>query len=90
MAIANQHGSVNGERFLGLSGIFTPLPIIGERVEAIAPGEGNATIRLEVDTTSTDEFWPSSTVRLKEFLGLRQPVWYSICQVENPRVLEEG
>ena len=89
-AIANQYGSIDGERYLGLSGIFTPLPIIGKRIEVIAPSEGEATVSLEVDTRSTDKLWPSATVRLKEFLGLRQPGWYTLCQVEKPPILQQG
>jgi predicted amidohydrolase len=89
-AIANLYGAIDGEKYLGLSGIFTPLPIIGKRVEAVAPSEGNVTVKLEIDTTSSDELWPSATVRLKEFLGLRQPEWYTLCQIENPPVIDQG
>jgi predicted amidohydrolase len=88
IAVANYHGSHWGETFLGLSGIFTPSDIYGPRVEAVAPAEGDAVPTLELDTTSEDEVWPSAPVRIKDFLGLRQPEWYTLCQIERPPVLD--
>lgn len=91
VAVANQHGmTVDGEDYLGLSGIFTPGDIYGPRIEAVAPAEGDTVVTLELDTTSSDELWPSTPVRLKQFLGLRQPEWYTLCQVEQPPVLSRG
>ncbi|HZD55953.1 MAG TPA: nitrilase-related carbon-nitrogen hydrolase [Anaerolineales bacterium] len=88
IAVANYYGFHRGHQFLGLSGIFTPSDIYGPRVEAVAFAEEEAVVTLEIDTTSKDQVWPSAPVRAKEFLGLRQPEWYTLCQIEGPPVLE--
>ena len=89
IAVANQYGDAcfDGKTYLGLSGIFTPADIYGPRVEALAPDDGEAVVTLEIDTTSKDKLRPSNPVRLKEFHGLRQTVWYKLCQAKLPPVL---
>lgn len=90
IAIANQYGATDdGEKYLGLSGIFTPGDIYGPRIERVASDKGDVVVTLELDTTSADKLWPSVPVRLKEFLGLRQPEWYTLCQVEQPPILTQ-
>lgn len=88
IAVSNYYGHYEGDHFLGLSGIFTPSDIYGPRVEAVAPAEEDAVVTLELDTSSKDQVFPSAPVRAKEFLGLRQPEWYTLCQIERPPVLE--
>jgi len=92
IAVANQYGEAyfEGETYLGLSGIFTPADIYGPRVEALAPDDGEAVVTIEIDTTSKDRLRPSNPVRLKEFLGLRQPLWYTLCQAKQPPLLTQG
>jgi predicted amidohydrolase len=92
IAVANQYGEacLGGETYLGLSGIFTPADIYGPRVEVLAPDDGEAVVTLEIDTTSKDKLRPSNPVRLKEFLGLRQPGWYTLCQAKQPPILTQG
>ncbi len=87
IAVANYYGYQEGYKFLGLSGIFSPSGIYTPRIEAISPFDGETVVTLELDTTSEDKIWSSSPVRIKEFLGLRQPEWYTLCQMENPKVL---
>jgi predicted amidohydrolase len=88
IAVANQYGPNENDTFLGLSGIFTPAAIYGPRYEAVSAHDGEAIVALELDTSSIDQLWPNNPVRLKEFLALRQPEWYTLCQVDNPPIIQ--
>jgi predicted amidohydrolase len=90
IAVANQYGPIGDDNFLGLSGIFTPGAIYGPRNEVISPSDGESIVAMDLDTTNTDRLWPTNPVRLKEFLALRQPEWYVLCQVDRPPVIGAG
>jgi predicted amidohydrolase len=78
LAVAN-----GAEPYTGLSGIYGPDPEDYPDDESSVPHAEPGLIANQIDTSSPDPRYPTNPVRLKTTLGMRQPIWYDMLQVER-------
>ena len=78
LAVAN-----GAEPYTGLSGIYGPDPEDEPDDESSLPHAEPGLIFHRIDTTSPDPRYPTNPIRLKTTLGMRQPIWYDMLEVET-------
>jgi predicted amidohydrolase len=69
--------------YTGFSGIYGPDPEDYPDDESMLPHCVQGVAVHQIDTTSPDPRYPTNPVRLKTTLGMRQPIWYDMLQVER-------
>ncbi|MFH1328103.1 MAG: nitrilase-related carbon-nitrogen hydrolase [Candidatus Bathyarchaeota archaeon] len=93
LVFANQWGTEGNFPFIGMSGIFGPhhFPSMNPpsgRDEIVASATGDSVKFKVIDTSNLDCPYPTSPVRYKFLLRMRQTHLYSPLQDENPFVLK--
>lgn len=89
VAFANQYGTDSGVTFTGYSGIFQPDLFGFPRNESVASGNREEIRSLTIDTTNLKSDQPTSPVRSKYLLHMRQPYWYDPIVIRKVRRAEE-
>lgn len=84
IAFSNQIGS----GMMGYSAIFGYDAWEFPRPEVWASADQAEVITFTMDTTSVCPDFPSNPLRRKDFMGMRQPVWYDLIVEEKPPVLD--
>ncbi len=85
VAFANQYGTDSGVTFTGYSGIFQPDLFGFPRNESVASGNREEIRSLTIDTTNLKSDQPTSPVRSKYLLHMRQPYWYDSIVIREGR-----
>jgi predicted amidohydrolase len=66
--------------WVGWSGVFACVLETEPRREALVPADREGVATLEIDTLGGEGQYPTSTVRAKDLIGMRMPIWYDAMQ----------